>query len=190
MLFYVISTLLWYPLRFQHKNNIIGSSLFPVVCRRANVLLSFLGMLVSSDVQQFVLSHVYDRSSLLWFPLRFRITRCSFRLYLQLGVGGLMSWCTTPIDYMSNMAGLLWATGAACSSQVSPQIFGGSELLVFFGFICYVFCSVCHRPVFFAPNVANFSGGSILIAPSVFSGIYSYIWHQSQYIDRCKFIQK
>ena len=124
------------------------------------------------------------------FRYVFRITRCSFRLYLQLGVGGLMSWCTTPIDYMSNMAGLLWATGAACSSQVSPQIFGGSELLVFFGFICYVFCSVCHRPVFCAPNVANFSGGSVLIAPSVFSGIYSYIWHQSQYIDRCKFIQK
>jgi hypothetical protein len=51
------------------------------------------------------------------FRYVFRITRCSFRLYLQLGVGGLMSWCTTPIDYMSNMAGLLWATGAACSSQ-------------------------------------------------------------------------
>jgi hypothetical protein len=51
------------------------------------------------------------------FRYVFRMTRCSFRLYLQLGVGGLMSWCTTPIDYMSSMAGLLWETGAACSSQ-------------------------------------------------------------------------
>ena len=43
--------MLWYPLRFPHKNNVRGSSVSPVVGRGAHVLFSFFVSCADSGVQ-------------------------------------------------------------------------------------------------------------------------------------------
>ena len=56
---YVLSSVLWCPLRFPHKT-MFGSTLPPVVCRRAHVLLWFVCMFAYIDVQHFAVAHLFS----------------------------------------------------------------------------------------------------------------------------------
>jgi hypothetical protein len=62
MCLYVLSSVLWCPLRIQHKT-MFGSSLLPVVCRRANVLIFTFNICVCLRivVLQHLLHCVYFR---------------------------------------------------------------------------------------------------------------------------------
>ena len=39
----------------------------------------------------------------------------------------------------------------------SPAVFGRFYVVNLFGFLCFVFCFICLRPVSYVPNVARFS---------------------------------
>ena len=76
--------------------------------------------------------------------------------------------CRTRSDCMNNMVGATCGTGTAYPSRASGFTLGffvGSVMLIFFSCLCCVFCFVCLRPVFYAPNVARISGLSFLDCP-------------------------
>ena len=67
------------------------------------------------------------------------------------------------INYMSNMASVLWEAGVACPSR-APEftpVFGKARIAHLFSFLCCVFVFVGLRHVLCLPNVASFSGLSI-----------------------------
>ena len=59
--------------------------------------------------------------------------------------------------------------------QGSPQILVGFVLLIFLVFYVVFFCFVSIRPVSCVPNVASFSGLSILDCLFGFSNVYNII---------------
>ena len=56
----------------------------------------------------------------------------------------------------------------------SPPVLSGVHVADLFSFLCCVFCFVCLHPVSCVPNVASFSGLSILDCLIGFSNVYSY----------------
>jgi hypothetical protein len=94
----------------------------------------------------FVMSYYVSLRSTLWCPLRFPIKRCSVRLYLQLFVGWLMSY----LRY-----------SCLCGNS-------GVQNILCWVFVLFVFvlCLVC-------PMMSLSLDCQLLIAPSVFSTVYT-----------------
>jgi hypothetical protein len=89
-----LSSVLWCPLRFTQKNPMFDSCLPPVVCRSTHVLLCFCVCLrtVVSNILSYQMALRSEFRVAMYVRYDFRIKRCSVRLYLQLFVGGFMSF--------------------------------------------------------------------------------------------------
>jgi hypothetical protein len=119
-----------------------------------------------------------NRFEYLCMPVR-RIKRRSVPLYPYLFVRVLiMSYCVVCVCLRIVMSNILsYVLRASYNRQIqltlpeqlgSPPVFGGFHVVNLFGFLCFVFCFICLRPVFFVPNLARFSGLSILEFPFSF----------------------
>jgi hypothetical protein len=143
-----------------------GSSLPPVVCRRAHVLFMMFGSSLPPVVCGGFMSYLRCSARLylqLFVGGRFMsYLRCSARLYLQLCVGGLMSYlrCSARLYLQLFVGGLMSYLHCLC-------LFGHSVVQ---HILCYVFV------LFFLvyPKLPVSRDCPCLIAPSVFCNVYLF----------------
>jgi hypothetical protein len=156
MCLYVLSSVLWCPLRFPHKHY-VGLSLPPVVCRRAMSYVRYMCLFVYSGVQP-VLCCVFRR---LVYPM------------LPVSLCFSSSFCTLCCQFLCIFRRLVYPmlpVSLCFSSSCVPYV---ASFSVFFVVLCTLCCQfLC----VFRCLVASFSGLSIFIGPSVFTDVYLTIF--------------
>ena len=143
-----------------------------IVCRRAHVLLCVEGLRYYCVSLRIVVSSIlfYRMFLVPCCDVRydFRIKRCSVRLYLllfcsrthiifMLFVFVCVLWCTTRLNYLNKMAGVLQEAGTAYPSRAhgfTPG-FDGVHVDHLFCFLCCVFCFDSLRTLSCVPNVTS-----------------------------------